>query len=623
MPFRIHASPHRFAIRATGFIFLVLVFFVLSATPARAAISVLDYWRMGESDPGANPGVTITNTIDSVGTNHLVMSGLPVYSADVALAAATLARSSLSANFTGTSGYGLGSNVVNLVDNFGIEAWVKPGPDVTTPQILVYNGNTAFNGWGIILGSTAYAGLLGGVNVTGPASAFPNVWAHVALVRNQGTSTLYINGIATPGSGIGDLPHPPSGNFAVGTVTQTPGSQVFNGLVDEVRVFTFSPGEFSPTNLLANAQPLSYAVGASVLTEGPGAGTDTVTLAVTAPASIWNATANASWLHLDAANQSGSGSTNVAFRFDANLAGTRSGTLTIAGKSVTVTQAGSNYVSVIDTPLALATNLNSPAGVAVDAAGNVYIANANNGAIQKVSAANNSINTLPVSGLAHPASVAVDGVGNLYFADPTTNTVTKWNVGNSQLTTLVGGLNQPWGVALDGAGNVYIAEAGANVIKKWTAATGQVTNLISTGLNFPTGVAVDVAGNLYIADFNNSAIKKWSAVTGTVTTLTTAGLDSPISVGVDGGGNVFFSDYGTGLVGKWTAWNGNVTTLASGLSFVRSVAVDASANVYIADATHGQIKKLARARKWTRLPGWNPHSEAAMRWRRWCRPRPT
>ena len=74
--------------------------------------------------------------------------------------------------------------------------------------------------------------------------------------------------------------------------------------------------------------------------EGPGAGSDSVVLAVVPHSGVWTATTNATWLHLSPANQSGTGSTNVVFSYDANPGATRSGTLTIAGQTLTVTQAG-------------------------------------------------------------------------------------------------------------------------------------------------------------------------------------------------------------------------------------------------------------------------------------------
>src|SRR5450631_952371 len=79
-------------------------------------------------------------------------------------------------------------------------------------------------------------------------------------------------------------------------------------------------------------------LGTTNLVEGPTAGSDSVVLAANG---VWTATTNATWLHLSAANQSGTGSTNVIFTFDANTGATRTGTLTIAGQTLTITQAGS------------------------------------------------------------------------------------------------------------------------------------------------------------------------------------------------------------------------------------------------------------------------------------------
>ena len=124
--------------------------------------------------------------------------------------------------------------------------------------------------------------------------------------------------------------------------------------------------------------------------------------------------------------------------------------------------------------------------------------------------------------------MAVDGAGNVYIADTGNNAIKEWNVTTQQVTTLVSsGLNHPEGVAVDGAGNVYIADTGNNAIKEWNAATQQVTTLVSSGLNHPYGVAVDGAGNVYIADTSNNAIKEWNATTQQLTTLVSSGLNGP------------------------------------------------------------------------------------------------
>jgi hypothetical protein len=98
-------------------------------------------------------------------------------------------------------------------------------------------------------------------------------------------------------------------------------------------------------------------------------GADSVVLAVTPATQAWTATANDSWLHLSAANQSGVGSRNMVFTFDANPGATRVGTLTVAGQTLTVTQAGSTYVAANPLTTLVSSGLDGPGGVAVDGAG--------------------------------------------------------------------------------------------------------------------------------------------------------------------------------------------------------------------------------------------------------------
>ena len=564
--------------------------------PASATVSVLGYWRMGESDAGASSGSVITNLTDSAGTHTLQITGTPVYSADVSTAAAGATGSALSANFTGPSGFGLVSNVFTQPDNFGVETWVKPGSDVTNGKTLVYNGSTATSGWGLVMGSSTYSVLFGGSVVFGSAPAVPNTWVHLALVRTQGTNTLYVNG-APASSYVGGF-YPASGNFAVGAPPQLGSSQAvsgaFSGLVDEVRVFSFAPGQFSPNDLLLNAQQSSrYALGTASIVVGAPVGTNTITIGTTSPTDAWTATANAPWLHIEPSSQSGAGTTNIVFGFDANPGATRASTLTVAGKPVTVTQAGTNYVASPSTPLFM-TNLPC-GGVAVDTAGNVFFTDSNNRRVQKMSATDNSLSTVISNGLQSPQGVAVSASGDLFIADAVTNRVFKWSGG--VLSTLVSNLNGPFGVAVDAAGNVFIADTSANSIKKWMAATGLVTNLIpaASGLSSPGGVAVDVGGNLFISDGGNQAVKKWTAATASMTTLVSNGLTDPFGIAVDGGGNVYFGDYGAGTVKRWSAFDGTVTTLASGLSFNRGVAVDSAANCYFADSNNARLGKLYRA----------------------------
>jgi DNA-binding beta-propeller fold protein YncE len=342
----------------------------------------------------------------------------------------------------------------------------------------------------------------------------------------------------------------------------------------------------------------SYSLGTSNSVEGPAMGTDSVVLAVSPPPTTWTATTNASWLHLSMANQSGSGSTNLVFSFDANSGATRTGTLTISGQTLTVTQAGATYV--VANPLTpLVSGLNEPYGVTVDDACNVYIADSRNNAIEKWAVANGKVTTLLTSGLLNPQGVAVDSSGNVYIADTYHQAAKKWTAATSNVTTLVSSVvDSPISVAVDGAGNMFIADYdnfnASSTIRKWTAANSNVTTLVSESQSLLTGVTVDGAGNVYIADNNNNAIKKWTAANGTVSSLVSSGLSYPQGVTVDGAGNVFIAD-GDNTIKKWTAANGTVSTLVAGLNYPNGLSVDKAGNVYIGDTFNNAIEKLSRA----------------------------
>jgi DNA-binding beta-propeller fold protein YncE len=311
----------------------------------------------------------------------------------------------------------------------------------------------------------------------------------------------------------------------------------------------------------------------------------------------WTATTNATWLHLSAANQSGTGSTNVIFTFDVNNGPTRTNTLTIAGQPVSITQAGSPYVAITNMTTLVSTGLSSPYGLATGGGGNIYIADTGNNAVKEWIAASNTVITLVSFGLSSPHGVAVDDAGNIYIADSGNNAVKEWIAASNTVITLVSsGLSSPYGVAVDGAGNVYIADYNNNAIKEWTAANNNVTTLVPSGLNHPTGVAVDPAGNVFIVDNFNYTIKKWTPANLGVTTSVSSGLLLPRGVAVDMAGNLYIANTGNNNIKKWTvATNGVATLVSSGLNQPSGVAVDGSGNVYIADTSNNAIKELPRA----------------------------
>jgi uncharacterized protein (TIGR03437 family) len=244
---------------------------------------------------------------------------------------------------------------------------------------------------------------------------------------------------------------------------------------------------------------------------------------------------------------------------------------------------------------ATSAQVGGPRGLAVDSAGNVYIADSYANRVRKVS--NGVITTVAGNGtpgfsgdngpaisaqLAQPFGLAVDSAGNLYIADWGNSRIRE--VSNGVITAVAGdsgfgyfgdngpapyaALSGPQGVAVDSAGDLYIADTGNNCIRK--VSNGVITTVAGNGtygfsgdngpatsaqVNQPWGVAVDSAGNLYVSDTGNNRIRKVS--NGVITTVagngtrgfsgdggpaTSAQVNLPAGVAVDSAGNVYFAD---------------------------------------------------------------------------------
>lgn len=216
-----------------------------AALPAQATITVLNQWHLGEADAGASAGgAGAAATVDSAGAFNLNKVGAPTYASDVP----PRIGSTLSMAFNGTTDEYMNTTGVasTLTDNFGIEAWVKSNGSTGGNATVAYNGNTSTSGWGIYRLGADY-GLLYGGNIGANVSPISTAWTELALVRDNGTTTFYVNGVASYTTTIG--PNPPSGGVGIGGNPLSSGFELFDGKIDEVRIFSFAPGAFSVSDL--------------------------------------------------------------------------------------------------------------------------------------------------------------------------------------------------------------------------------------------------------------------------------------------------------------------------------------------------------------------------------------
>jgi sugar lactone lactonase YvrE len=317
-----------------------------------------------------------------------------------------------------------------------------------------------------------------------------------------------------------------------------------------------------------------------------------------------------------------------------------------------------------------AARFNLPQGLAVDGAGNLYVADYGNSTIRKVTPGGAVTTLAGLAGapgsadgagsaarFAQPAGVAVDGAGTVYVADTVGDTIRKVTPGGV-VTTLAGlagalGIDDgtgsaarfmgPRAVAVDRAGNACVLDTCS--LRRVTP-KGAVTTLAGVGLperggsvdgtgsaarfNNPMGVAVDSAGNAYVADKGNGTIRKVTPG-GLVTTLaglagsigasdgtgSAARFNSPQAVAVDGAGNAFVADTSNDAIRKVTA-DGVVTTVVgmagspgsndgqtsvARLNSPSGLAVDSSGNLFVADTGNCTIRQITPGGVVTTLAG--------------------
>jgi large repetitive protein len=228
-----------------------------------------------------------------------------------------------------------------------------------------------------------------------------------------------------------------------------------------------------------------------------------------------------------------------------------------------------------------------PAGVAVDAAGDVFVTDLEFQEVFKI--APNGAKTQVGGEFDVPEAVAVDGGGNIYVADSEAAQVFKVTPGGVQ-TTVGTGFSYPNGIAVDGQGNLYVTDPFIDEVVKIPPSGDQST--VGSGYNTPAGVAIDASGNVYVADTYNQTVFK--VTPGGTQTMIGKNLDSPAAVAVDAAGDVYITDDGTEDLYEVKP-SGQQITVATNLDDPDGVAVDGAGNLYLADSYDEHAIKLDRA----------------------------
>ncbi len=311
-----------------------------------------------------------------------------------------------------------------------------------------------------------------------------------------------------------------------------------------------------------------------------------------------------------------------------------------------------------------------PTAVFVDAVGNLFLSDSSNNRIRRVDAVTGAIFTVVGNGIPAfsgdggpatqasintPSGLTMDGAGNIFFADTNSNAVRRVDAVSGVITTVAGTsgvegytgdggaatagkLSLPQGLAFDAAGNLYIGDTDNNVVRKVDAATGQISTYAGTGtagyngdglaatsalLNSPWGLSVGVDGALYIADMGNNRIRRVdtsgiiSTVAGNGARLfggdggpaTLAQLNAPAAITFDPAGNLYIADTGNNRVRKVTVSTGFIDTIAgtgletfsgdtgpadnAGIYGPYALFFDTQGNLFVADLFHNRVRRIS------------------------------
>lgn len=247
-------------------------------------------------------------------------------------------------------------------------------------------------------------------------------------------------------------------------------------------------------------------------------------------------------------------------------------------------------------------SLSGPSLMTIDASGNIYVANYNNGTISKYNSSGTYIGKFGTGKtLTNPEGIVFDSAGNAYVEDTGAGAVYKYNSSGVYQSTIITGLNHPLGISIDPSNNLYIATyvytfPYTSSVTKYSTSGTLISNLNNAQMDQSDGVATDGSGNIYVLNraqdatgTNKGYVTKYNSA-GVYQGIFSSGYEDPLAISVDPSGNVFVADSHNNQVKIYSS-TGVLLNTISGFNDVEGFVADANGNLYVSDFTNNTVKE--------------------------------
>ncbi|MFP5229052.1 MAG: hypothetical protein ACLGXA_15655 [Acidobacteriota bacterium] len=496
----------------------------------------------------------------------------------------------------------------------------------TGQQVYLYSvgGNPQVAGTNV---DAALMAVLGKCTAPGTFTGMP---AH--LVMNEVTTVAAAYALAGFAKDATDISGPNSATAAIANAAAAAGNLVYLGTGLPLTTTPAGNGTVPSAEIITLADILGACVNSGVTSNPPPSGsncdtlfknatdngqsggtepTDTASAAINIAhypgnnvAALWGLT---SGLGAGAAFNGGLGAQPNDFTIavtysDASLSG-GSGVAVDSAGNVWVANHSSSSITELSTQGTFSSytdaNLQSPNGIAIDGSGNIWTTSAGNNKLNTFNPGSHTFTSSSSSGLGGlntPVGIAAESSGKIWVSNQSGNSLSEFNADGTAVSGSPfanGGLQGPYGIATDGYGNIWaanLAGGSGNSISELSGADGSAVGgspFTGGGLNQPSQIAIDAGENVWVAN-QGGALSEFAHAGTPVTSFSgVGGLNQPFAIAVDGANQVWVGNYGGNSISEFNSSgalspsSGYVAESPNALNHPWAMAVDASGNLWV------------------------------------------